>query len=262
VPLSVAEHNGEEFAKTCEANSLAALRAMTAEQIMEATKKGNPFRFSMNIDGYFFPQTPYAIYAAGAQAHVPLLVGWNAEESNYRAILGNDAPTRENFEKVVQRLYGTGADSVLRVYHAASDADVQAVATALASDRFIGFSTWKWSDMQIRTGGGKPVYRYYYEKARPGASASHSAEIEYAMGNLPTNKVYAWTPDDYKVSAVMQGYFANFIKTGNPSGPGLPEWPAANGGGVPVMHLNVDSKVRPEENRARYVLLDSRVNWE
>ena len=46
----------------------------------------------------------------------------------------------------------------------------------------------------------------------------------------PRNKVYAWTPDDYKVSEVMQGYFANFVKTGDPNGPGLPTWPAANRG--------------------------------
>ena len=59
---------------------------------------------------------------------------------------------------------------------------------------------------------------------RPGG-AVHSAEIEYALGNLATNLVYAWTPDDYKVSGIMEGYFANFVKTGNPNGPGLPPGP-------------------------------------
>ncbi|HXB05869.1 MAG TPA: carboxylesterase family protein, partial [Puia sp.] len=262
VPLSRAEQSGEEFAKAAGASSLAALRAMTAEQVLDATRKGTSFRFSVDVDGYFFPQSPYAIFAAGKQAHVPLLVGWNAEESSYPAILGADAqPTITNYEAAVKKLYGPAADSVLKVYYAATDAEVKPVGTALASDRFIGFSTWKWSDMQIRTGGGKPVYRYHYERARPGAGASHSAEIEYALGNLPTNKVYAWTPDDYKVSAVMQAYFANFIKTGNPNGAGLAEWPAANTAGTPVMHLDVDSKAAPEQHRDRYLFLDSRVGW-
>ncbi|GGA96913.1 carboxylesterase/lipase family protein [Puia dinghuensis] len=263
IPLDRAEQNGEAFAKACGANSLADLRAMTAEQVLDAVKKGNPFRFPPDIDGYFFPQGPYAIYAAGMQAHVPLLVGWNSEESNYRAIIGNDAPTLDNYDKAIKKLYGTGADSVLQVYHPASDDEVQAVATALASDRFIAFSTWKWADLQIKTGGGKSVYRYFYERPRPGATgASHSAEIEYAMGNLPTNKVYAWTPDDYKVSATMQAYFASFIKTGNPNGPGLPEWPAANTSGDPVMHINVDSKAQPAVHQDRYLFMDSRVKRE
>jgi para-nitrobenzyl esterase len=87
--------------------------------------------------------------------------------------------------------------------------------------------------------------------------AVHAAEIEYAMGNLPHNKVYAWTPEDYKVSATMQSYFANFIKTGNPNGPGLPEWPANTGQGtVQVMHLDTESGHKPEQHRARYELMD------
>ena len=257
-PLARAEHTGEDFAKSCGANSLADLRAMPAQQVLEATKKGNGFRFSITVDGYFFPKSPYAIFAAGQQAHVPLLVGWNAEESDYHAILGNDAPTLDNYTAGVKKLYGAGADSILAVYKAAGDTDVKKVATDLAADRFIAFNTWKWADMQLNT-GGKPVYRYHYERARPGAGASHSAEIEYAMGNLSTNKVFAWTPDDYKVSATLQGFFANFIKTGNPNGAGLPEWPAANGAGVPVMHIDVDSKALPEAHRDRYLYLDSRV---
>jgi para-nitrobenzyl esterase len=257
--LEKAEHGGLDFQKVVGAADLAALRAMPAEQVLKATKKAG--RFGVDVDGYFLPKSPYAIFSAGEQAHVPLLAGWNAEEGNYASIIGADAqPTIASFESGVRKLYGPGADSVLQVYKPGTDNDVRVVGNDLASDRFIGFSTWKWLDMQIKT-GGKPVYRYHYERARPGATASHSSEIEYAMGNLATNKVYAWTPDDFKVSAVMQGYFANFIKTGNPNGPGLPEWPAANTSGVPVMHMDVNSKARPEEHRDRYLLLDSRVGW-
>ena len=91
----------------------------------------------------------------------------------------------------------------------------------------------------------------------PARGAVHSAEIEYAMGNLSTNKVFAWTPDDYKVSELMQGYFANFIKTGDPNGSGLPAWPAANHGDVvQVMHIDVQSRAEPERHRDRYVFLD------
>jgi len=87
--------------------------------------------------------------------------------------------------------------------------------------------------------------------------ASHASEIEYAMGNLAGNKVYAWTPDDYKVSETMENYFANFIKTGNPNGPGLPEWSANKGDSVSVyMNINVNTAPEPDHNRARYLFLD------
>jgi para-nitrobenzyl esterase len=87
--------------------------------------------------------------------------------------------------------------------------------------------------------------------------AVHSAEIEYAMGNLSTNKVYAWTKDDYKVSQIMQEYFANFIKKGNPNGAGLPNWPAVNSAKpVPVMHIDVKTRVEPETQADRYLFMD------
>ena len=224
--LDTAEKNGAEFAKTIGANSLAGLRALPADSLLKLATKYGPFRFHMTIDGYFFPKDPLAIYQSGEEAHVPLLVGWNSQEWDYHGVIGNNQPTKENFEKGVQKLYGDKAADILKVYAINSDADVEKAATDLASDRFIAFSTWRWSDLQTKT-GTKPVYRYYYAHPRPGAKgAVHSAEIEYAMGNLSSNKVYAWTADDYKVSDIMQQYFANFIKTGNPNGAGLTKWPA------------------------------------
>jgi para-nitrobenzyl esterase len=200
--------------------------------------------------------------------------------------LGLGDPTRENYEKAVRRLYGANADAVLKEYAAANNEEVLQSATDLAGDRFIAFSTWKWIEMSGQT-GGKPVYRYFYSRPRPpmtpamgnataglaggvvrgsGAAGSppppahgavHSAEIEYAMGNLDTNKVYQWTPEDHKVSSVMQDYFANFIKTGNPNGKGLAEWQSANAAGpAPVMRIDVETRAEPDRYRGRYLLLD------
>jgi len=92
--------------------------------------------------------------------------------------------------------------------------------------------------------------------APPAKGAVHSAEIEYALGNLPTNKVFAWTPDDYQVSKTMQGYFANFIKTGNPNGAGLPQWPAASQQNGQYLRLDVTTKAEPDQTRARYQFLE------
>jgi para-nitrobenzyl esterase len=260
VELGNAEETGVEFAKTIGVESLAQMRALSADQLLAAATKFGSFRFRMTVDGYFLPKNPYDIFAAGEQAHIPLLVGWNSQEGDYHAVLGGAAPTVANYEAAVRKANGSSADTILRVYHAASDEEVPSVATALASDRFIGYSTWRWSDLQGKT-GGRPVYRYYYERPRPatvaGAPAAkgavHSAEIEYAMGNLSTNKVFAWTSEDYAVSAVLQGYFANFIKTGNPNGPGLPNWPAANKGKIAmVQHIGVETRTEPEQHRDRY----------
>ena len=76
------------------------------------------------------------------------------------------------------------------------------------------------------------------------------------MGNLAGNKVYAWTPDDYKVSKVMLEYFANFVKTGDPNGKGLPKWPKVGPNDADVMIIDVNTRAEKEKNRSRYLFLD------
>ena len=287
VTLTESEANGVKFAEVVGATSLAELRAMSADKILEATAKPGLPRFAATIDGYFFPKSAAAIFVAGEQSHVPLLVGWNSEESNGRAILGKEAATPENFRAAVQKLYPEHTDNVLKLYAGSTENEILDAATSLAGDRFIGFSTWKWSDMHSIT-GGKPVFRYFYTrprpamvpemgnataglaggvvrnndanavKAPPARGAVHSAEIEYAMGNLASNKVYAWTPDDYKVSEIMQNYFANFIKTHNPNGKGLPKWDAVKPNeAAPVMIIDVNTRQETEKTRDRYLFLDN-----
>lgn len=267
VPLAEAEKTGVAFAAAAQADSLAALRAMPADAVLAV--QGAP-RFPITIDGYFLPKGVAAIFAAGEQAHVPLLAGWNSQESAAAALLGRGVePTADGYAKAVRAdaMLGPRADDVLKAYGGTTPEDVTESATALAGDRFIAFSTWKWIDLHART-GGKPTFRYYYSRPRPamnpakgtqGAArgAAHSAEIEYAMGNLDGNDVYAWTPDDRKVSETMFGFFANFVKTGSPNGDRLPKWPALGKGDTgEVMHIDVESRAGPDRTRARYQLLD------
>jgi para-nitrobenzyl esterase len=285
VPLSEAEESGAKFAAKLKAKTLADLRAIPAAKLLEATASERIGRFPLAIDGWFLTKQPAHVFAAGEQAKVPLLVGWNSEEMNYRMILGQEKLTRANYEKAVRKLYGDRAEEVLKHY-AATDEQVEQAATDLAGDRFTGLSTWRWADLHGKT-AGKPVYRYLYARPRPpmrpemgdaasglaggvvkGAQAKanrtppakgavHSAEIEYALGNLASNTVYAWTPDDHKVSEVMQAYFANFIKSGDPNGPGLPTWPPANrGDDTQVLHIDVRTRAEPDAHRARYRFLD------
>jgi para-nitrobenzyl esterase len=281
--LAESEKIGEAFMANLGAKTVSEMRAIPAEDLLKAlAKPDSPWFFPVQ-DGSFFDQSPNDVFADQKQAHVPLLVGWNNQEMDYHYILGAAEPTLKNYEVAVKQRYPNHWKEYLSVYHAETDADVEQVATDFASDSWIAYSTWKLADEQAKVA---PVYRYYFCRARPimrpelgnlkaelagGVSkvdgntppppargAVHSAEIEYAMGNLSLNKVYNWTPDDYKVSATMQGYFANFIKSGNPNGYGLPEWAemTSEQGEMMYMRIDVDSKSEKENNRERYLLLD------
>ena len=225
---------------------------------------------------------------------MPLLAGTNSEEQNGRSVLGQNEATVEGFKAAIQRLYGDNADQVLKVYAPTTPEEVMQAATDLATARFIAHGTWKWTELQAAN-SGKPVYRYFYTKVRPptipgrgpapaagGWSRGRPAEAAAldpdgagALRRLPAVRatpsrfnmrwgIWIWMiamrgmPMTARVSETMQSYFANFIKTGNPNGPGLPEWPAYNARtGYLRERIGVETKSEPEPDRERYQVLDA-----
>lgn len=287
LPRADAEHAGVQFVADAGAASLAELRTWSAERLLAATTDYAPQDFCGTIDGYFLPRSPAAIFADGDQAHVPLLVGWNSTEVPYAFLLQDKSPTLANYQAAVQARLGAHATHVLQHYRATNDADVVAVATDLASDLFIGYSTWKWANMHAHT-CAQPTFRYLYAHPRPAmrpemgdaisglaggvirdadadtprppsvSGAVHSADIEYFMGNLDTNTVYAWDADDQQISTQMQQIYVNFVLHGNPNGAGIPHWPALKPGApAQLMHIDATSRVITDPHQQRYAMLDT-----
>ena len=282
VLLAEAEKTGGEFATKAGYNSLAQLRAASTRDLYEAYVESKRFGFSSVIDGYFYPKSMLEIFNAKEQAQVPLLLGWNSAEIPGMAFMQGLPYSEENLIKKVKEAHPNNYEEALKVYPHSTPKEVEWAATNLAADRFIAYSTWKWFDVH-RKNSSQPVYRYLYSKLRPPLvdqsmtsglaggtqrnndapkmpeliGAPHACEIEYCMGNLSLIKDYAWTADDYKVSETMLNYFANFIKSGNPNGDKLAEWPAAqaNDSTPPVMILDTETKAVKADD-ARYLFLD------
>lgn len=282
--LAEAEKAGLETMEKTGCKSLADMRALSADELMRRAATGNMMRM-YNIDGYFLTEQPSETYAAGRQARVPLLVGGNSNEAT-----PSPAATVADMRKAAATRFGDErADTILSLYGIRTDADAAgAPGTALLSDLFIAYGTWKWGHMHAMT-GGQPVYRYMYYHPRPDmrisgkvaglaggvmdktdgtpeqpkpTGAVHSADIEYAMGTLPTNRVYDWQPEDFTVSEIFQGYYLNFVKTGNPNGLGLPEWTPTDGTAVaPVMQIGTETYMKADrKTEDRYGYIDS-LTW-
>jgi para-nitrobenzyl esterase len=280
-----AEKEGKDFATKNNVKSLKELRALSTREIFEMFQESGKFGFPVVLDGYFLPATVVEIFNKEKQAQIPLLVGWNSAEIPGQAFMQGKSYTVENYNAQVKKDFPNNTEDILKVYPASNASEVELAATAIASDRFIAYATWKWFDLH-RKNSKQDVYRYLYSKIRPpmvdqsltpglaggtqnktdGAApaapkavgAPHACEIEYCMGNLHLVKEYAWTADDKKVSATMSNYFANFIKTYNPNGANLPEWNSAKGKDTapPVMIIDVNSRTEKATNDARYELHD------
>ncbi len=269
--LAASEQQGLKFGASIGADSIAALRAKPGQDVLQAAMKTQPW-FAPNLDGYFLPEDVYAIYAAGQQAHVPLLAGWNADEIRASVTMRKDKPTAQSFAAETRKRFGDQADAFLKVYPAGSDAEALESAAALASDSFIGYATWKWIEMQLQTGKA-PVYRYSFDRKIPvdpeqkvngvavtsrDIGARHAGEIEYVFGALELSlpKV-PWEPIDRRLSDAMTAYWANFARSGDPNGPGLPKWPRYDATGRRVLHLDETIRDAPDTTRPRYELLDA-----
>ncbi len=257
-PRAQAEEDDMKFAQAAfGTTSLEKLRAIPADQILHAARK-NKADFVPDVDGWFLPESVEAIYAAGKQNRVPLLAGWNEDEGNYRDFFHKRAPTAENFAAQIREKYGDKADTLLKLYPAATDAEVKRSAADLAGDNFIAFGTWKWIEEHSKT-PDVPVYRYHFEQnlPLPEPAAPHAGEIEYVFMVLSAKNL-PWKPEDRQVSELMANYWTNFAKTGDPNGPGLPHWPAYRpDDGYQVLHIKADSQAARDNRRERYLFLDS-----
>jgi len=274
-----ADAAGKQLLESKGLNSLAEARALSADSLQALI----PPRGMANVvlDGYFMKESADDVFKKGEQAQVPLLVGWNSQEGTPLQYLRNQEPTLANFKKAMTATFGDMTDEIFEAYGLQTDADVLSMKSLnLAGDLFTGFPTWKWADYHAKT-STQPVYRYKYMHPRPQVSAKmgnkvaalaggvreqteeekkaeaarpkipagavHSADIEYAMGNLASNEFYDWQPEDYAISKLFLNYYANFCKYGNPNGEGLPQWTAINNQPVaPVMYIDVESSEKAD----------------
>jgi para-nitrobenzyl esterase len=260
-----AESAGVKFAESAfGTSSLGALRAKSAQEILDASLKPHTERFWPDVDGYFLPSDCGSIYAAGKQSHVPLLAGWNKDEGSGKAFFEKEPPTLENYVARAKVLFGNNADTFLKVYSAKTDAEAKRASQDYEGDQFIAFSTWKWLDMQLKTGKSK-VFRYEFDQplplppdAAPGTepTAPHASDIEFVFRVLPSRNL-PWRPEDQQVSELMAAYWTNFAKTGDPNGPNLPHWPAYDSRDhYQVMHLTPNPAAAPDGHRDRYEFLE------
>ncbi len=255
----VAEAEGVRFLESTPYTSIAELRKAPTQAIY-AAENSQGFYFPEVIDGHLLPKTPQAIFEAGEQAQVPLMVGWTSTETAWVP-----APaSADAYKAQLEERFGPAAEEALLHYPVE---DYARSAMNLSSDAWIVIGTWKWAALHAQTGTA-PVYRFQFDRIRPPLvgqtrsteplGAGHATDIEYFFNSLNRSDAYAWEAADRTTAKQMSQYLVNFVSSGSPKGSQLADWPAMNKlkGQSLVMHLDEACEVRPAKNQARLQWLE------
>jgi para-nitrobenzyl esterase len=206
--------------KAPEVDAIRFLRAVPAEEILKAAR-GDRSGLEASVDGWVLPESPIRVFAEGRALAAPLLIGSNAQET------GGPEPATATRGKI-QKAYGDLAGKALGVYQLTGEGEGR-------PDPLYGPPGTQWStDWEFRcpavaeavwhAAAGHLTYQYEFERPAPGRKASvHAGELVFLFGNWQPEAQPA--PADRKISEQMQAYWANFARSGDPNGEGLPPWP-------------------------------------
>ena len=243
--LKGAEESGAGFAARLAAPSLPTLRFLPAADIAAA-------RFSPNavIDGYLLREPPYNAYAAGRVNPIDILIGFNAGEGydfiNGRTVTVATLPTllRQDFPPVIVTLNGPKTP--------ATDQEALAAFVAFEGNMRFGWNMLAWADLHARHTSGN-TFLYHFEHTPPGErGARHGVEMAYVFGHPNPG----WTDADHRVANLMASYWANFAKTGNPNGEGLPAWPTFTPASEQALLIGDETRAGALPNRSDLAAID------
>jgi para-nitrobenzyl esterase len=231
--LAAAEQAGLALAKAAGADSLNALRAVSADTLLAIQS----FRSGITVDGYVLPDTVRQLFAEKKQNNVPVLVGSNKNEWTTLGNVAQFPKTMEAYRQRVERQFGAAVNEYDAAYPVKSDADIAEALLGVGRDTTFTLEMRTWARMV--GAAGKPAYLYQFTRVPPGPDpargAYHAAEIQYVFNNVGSRP---WATDiDRRLANEMSSYWVNFATAGDPNGAGLPKWTRYDAASEPYLEL-------------------------
>jgi para-nitrobenzyl esterase len=255
--LEKGEHYGTEVARLLGysgGSEIDQLRALPAETVLQkitsvSKQAGDP---GTVIDGWFLTDGPGRIFAHGSELPVDFIIGNNGREmSAFRASARPGSTSSgggDSTSKAVRVFYGSSTPIVLGLFLIDNTLGRTEAADGWLND--VAGACPEMAMAALHTNAGHRAYIYEFDRAVPGPGkkalgAFHSLEIPYVFGAL-RDATWNWLPFepvDSQLSEIVQTYWVNFAKTGNPNGANVPAWAEFDGGEQSAMRVSPSGTV-------------------
>lgn len=234
---------GVEMQKALGCKNLKQMRKLPADAIQAKTA---PNRYWPVMDGYVIAGDTYEAYLKGDYNDVDLIVGYNSDEGSlFVHGAGMDA-----YKKMMESAFADDTAGFQKAFPASNDGEALQALRDVFRDVAFGWPSWAWATLQTRT-GKHPVYFYYFDQLsentimRGTRGATHVAEMPFIYGFNFGGKM---SDVDTHMAQIMERYWINFIKTGNPNSTALPYWPVFKQDASTVMYMKEGFFLSPVPN--------------
>ena len=251
-----AEKQGLAFQQHLKKKNLKQLRQMDAMSLCDGNVGFGGFWPC--VDGYVICDDQYRLYERGEYNDVPVIVMTNSDEG---ALFTPPTVKAEDYRQSATRMFGDFADEALKVYPCRTDEEAWHANGDTFRDLGFAWPSYAWVNLQSKT-GKSPAYAAYL--AQPSTMSfsqnplrrgvAHADDIMYLNGQFLTQADQY--PAEAAVSEMIQQYWVNFAKTGNPNGAGLPYWPSFDETKPTTMQFSNGASLIMRPNREQIDFID------
>ena len=251
-----AEQQGLAFQKHLKKKNIKQMRKMGAMELCD----GNVgfAGFWPCVDGYVICDDQYRLYERGEYNDVPVIVMTNSDEG---ALFAPGNITAEDYKKTVSSIFGDWADEALKVYPGNTNDEAWHGFGDAFRDMGFAWPSYAWVSLQAKTGKSGAYAAYLAQPSTRSFSPDKRRKgVAHADDIMYLNSEFLSQPDKYPheaaVAEMLQQYWVNFAKTGNPNGKGLPYWPTFDESKPTTMQFSNGASLIMVPNRKQIDFVD------